>query len=168
MRGVLRAHTLPIVSHYQSADGTFHGTFMGDALNAACAFPEEMTAMGTDTGQLMFPGDEWSPKTFEVQGDEKVFAEAKAGKPQYSGVFLIPVCVTYRSAYANISGLAAVIAGAPPDDPKGTIFGNDRYRTAEGYRVGKRSGAAINLDGEEIGESDLVLGEPGFQATSIK
>jgi len=27
--------------------------------------------MGTDFGQLMFPGDESSPKTFEVQGDEK-------------------------------------------------------------------------------------------------
>jgi len=161
------AHILPIAGHYQNDSG-WHGTFIKDELNAACDWPEKSTALGMDAGQLMFPGDEWPQKTFEVQGDEKDLIIARDGKAQYNGVFLIPVCVTYRSVYNNIRGVAAIMSGRHFDDAKRAIFGNDQYRTAEGYRIGKKSRATIDLNGEEVDQSDLVLGEPEFQAIEIK
>jgi hypothetical protein len=144
-----------------------HGTFMGDELDAACDWTEFATKYGIDAGQLIFPGDEWPGKTFEVQGNEKVFAEAK-GRAEYSGIFLIPICVTYRSAYTNTRSIVAIFTNTPSDGAENTIFGNDQYRTAEGYRLGKKSRAAIDLDGETISEDGLVLDEPGFQASYIK
>ena len=162
------AHMAPIGLRYQDSDGAIRGTFVGDELNAACAWPERSTEMGVDTGRLMFPGEEWPPKTFEVSGNEKAFAAAKAANSQYAGDFLIPICVAYRSAFGNVRGLVGVLTGVPQDESKKAILGVDKYRTAEGYRLGKRSRLPIDLGGETIIEPDLVLGEPGFQASDIK
>ncbi len=165
---VFWAHVVPIVRRHLDNDGKLHGTFIGDELNAACGWPEGSTELAVDTGQLMFPGEEWAPRTFEVEGDEKIFADAKAEKSLYGGTFLVPVCVAYRSVYSNIRGLVKILAGIPADESREAIFGDDRYRTAEGYRLGRKSRAAIDLIGEKISESDLLLAAPGFQASDIK
>jgi hypothetical protein len=160
-------HIAPIVLHYQK-EGAFRGTFIKTELDKACGWPENSTEMGIDAGELMFPGDEWAPRTFEVQGDDKDFSDAKTDKSQYTGIFLIPICVTYRSAYSGIQGLSAAIVGIPSEVPTKSVFGNDRYRTAEGYRLGLLSKTSIDLDITRIEQSDLVLGKPGFQAISIQ
>jgi len=162
------AHIVPIVTHYQDDAGKLHGTFIRDELDAACDWTEFATEYGIDTGQLIFPGKDWPSKTFEVQGDEKIFEEAKGSKTEYSGTFLIPICITYRSPYGNTHSFVQILTNAPPEGDVDAILGNDQYRTAEGYRLGKKSGIAISLDGETINQNGLVLGEPGFQATYIK
>ena len=171
------AHVVPIMLHYKDSDGKVHGTFMGDALNDACAWPEGTTELAVDTGETIFPGEESELRTFEVQGSEKVFAEAIAAKSQYTGIFLIPVCVTYRSVYANIRGLASVrdigdlfesLGGIRRDESRQGIFGNDRYRTAQAWRLGKSVGTPIDLSGERVGQSELSFAPPGFQGNDIR
>lgn len=98
-------------------------------------------------------------KTFEVNGDEHAFDEAKIAEAKYSGIFLLPVCITYRSTFGHFALFRKPSVSYP------SFFGNDQYRTAEGYRLGKKSRAAINLAGETISGNDLALGQPGFQAS---
>lgn len=165
---VFWAHLVPIVGHYPGSDGKMHGDFIGDDLNSACNLPEFSTDYAMDTGREIFPDQERQPEFFDAFGDENVFTAAKsAPPPMYSGIFLVAICVTYRSAYSNIHSIGEILSGIPADQPS-PVFGNDKYRTAEGWRLGKPSGGRIDLNGETVSQTDLILAAPGFQATEIK
>src|SRR5216684_2572077 len=150
------AHILPIVSHHQ-IEGKWHGTFVGDATLGACSWTELSTQISIDTGQVLFPGVNYPPTGFkysDANGVNEDFVDAKVGDGDK--VFLLPICVTYTDASAKFRTIGEVARGGIPDV---TVFGNEVYHTALGYRIGKKSGEPINLKGEIIEQEDLALGE---------
>ncbi|HEV2099181.1 MAG TPA: hypothetical protein VGR45_09675 [Stellaceae bacterium] len=98
-------HMLPIVLHYQSG-GKLHGTFIGDELNAACTWPETSTEMSIDSGQLMFPGDEWPQKRLKLMETNTRLTKPKLPRPNTAAFFFYPCVLRIgpRSAISHFSG----------------------------------------------------------------